>query len=148
MSDALSFSVILLDGQVPIKYGLRLNSESKYIDFKKELSKLCNLDAGLMLVCELSNSQIRCALPDDQRLKVSSATELFVYEIPKSDFYRQRTSTDIGISIENGLKDIQRNQGMLVSVICSSIPFIFLFYLICLCSRFPYVTIRAFRSLF
>lgn len=109
----LYFLVILLDGQVPVKYGLRLNSESKYIDFKKELSKLCNLDATLMLVCELSNSQIRCALPDDQKLKVSTATDLFVYEIPKSDFFRQRSSTDIGINIENGLKDIQRSQGKL-----------------------------------
>lgn len=103
--------VVLLDGQVPVKYGLRLNSESKYIDFKKELSTLCNLDAALMLVCELSNSQIRCVLPDEQKLKVSTATELFVYEIPKSDFFRQRNSTEIGISIENGLKDIQRNKG-------------------------------------
>ncbi|XP_037024901.1 ubiquitin carboxyl-terminal hydrolase 32 isoform X4 [Bradysia coprophila] len=102
--------VILLNGQVPVKYGLRLNSESRYIDFKKELSKLCNLDASLMLVCELSSSQIRCVLPDEQKLKMSTATELFVYEIPKSDFFRQRNSTEIGISIENGLKDIQRNK--------------------------------------
>ncbi len=106
--------MILLDGQVPVKYGLRLNSECKYIDFKKDLSKLCNLDAALMLVCELSNSQIRCILSDDQKLKVSTATELFVYEIPKSDFFRQRNSTEIGISIENGLKDIQRNKGKMI----------------------------------
>lgn len=104
-------SVVLLDGQVPVKYGLRLNSESKYIDLKRDLSKLCNLDAALMLICELSNSQIRCVLADDQKLKVSTATELFVYEIPKSDFFRQRSSTEIGINIENGLKDIQRNKG-------------------------------------
>lgn len=111
----LIVAVILLDGQVPIKYGLRLNSECKYIDFKRELSKLCSLDAALMLVCELSNSQIRCVLPDEQKLKVSTeykvSTELFVYEIPKSDFFRQRSSAEIGISIENGLKDIQRNKG-------------------------------------
>lgn len=107
----LLVSVILLDGQVPVKYGLRLNSECKYIDFKKDLSKLCSLDAALMLVCELSNSQIRCVLSDEQKLKISTATELFVYEIPKSDFFRQRSSTEIGISIENGLKDIQRNKG-------------------------------------
>lgn len=96
---------------MPVKYGLRLNSEHKYIDFKKELSKLCHLDAALMLVCELSNSQIRCVLSDDQKLKVATATELFVYEIPKSDFFRQRNSTEMAISIENGLKDIQRNKG-------------------------------------
>ncbi|KAJ6636569.1 Ubiquitin carboxyl-terminal hydrolase 32, partial [Pseudolycoriella hygida] len=106
--------VILLDGQEPTKYGVRLNSDSKYIDFKRELSKLCNLDAALMLVCELSNSQIRCICPDEQKLKVSTATELFVYEIPKNDFFRQRSSTEIGISIENGLKDIQRNKALLM----------------------------------
>lgn len=94
---------------MPVKYGLRLNSECRYMDFKKDLSKLCGLDAALMLVCELSNSQIRCVLADEQKLKVSTATELFVYEIPKSDFFRQRSSTEI--SIENGLKDIQRNKG-------------------------------------
>lgn len=125
-----------MDGQVPVKYGLRLNSESKYIDFKRELSKLCNLDAALMLVCELSNSQIRCALPDEQKLKVSTATELFVYEIPKNGFFRQRTSTEIGISIENGLKDIQRNQGILQHLDPSTVPsyyalhFDFYFFLI------------------
>lgn len=105
-------SVILLDGSVPIKYGLRLNSECKYADFKAELSNLCQLDAKLMLVCELSNSQIRCSLPDTQKLKVSTATELFVYEIPKGDFWKPRTSTDKLFNIEQGLKDIQRNPGM------------------------------------
>lgn len=102
---------------MPVKYGLRLNSESKYVDFKKDLSKLCNLDADLMLVCELSNSQIRCILADEQKLKVSTATELFVYEIPKSDFFRKRNSTEI--SIENGLKDIQRNKGKLLRLTVS-----------------------------
>lgn len=104
-------SVIRLDGSVPIKYGLRLNSESKYADFKIELSKLCNLDAKLMLVCELSNSQIRCSLSDAQKLKVSTATELFVYEIPKGDFWKPRVNTEKIFNIDQGLKDIQRNPG-------------------------------------
>lgn len=106
-----SILVILLDGSVPIKYGLRLNSDSRYSDFKKELSTLCNLHPSLMLVCELYNSQIRCALMDNHRLKVSSATDLFVYEIPKGDLWRARTSSELGMTIENGLKDIQRNPG-------------------------------------
>lgn len=105
--------VILLDGSVPIKYGLRLNSDSRYSDFKKELSTLCHLHPSLMLVCELYNSQIRCALMDNHRLKVSSATDLFVYEIPKGDLWRARTSSELGMTIENGLKDIQRNPGKL-----------------------------------
>lgn len=97
-----------MDGSIPIKYGLRLNSDSKYFDFKKELSTLCGLEPNLMLVCELSNSQIRCSLPDTQKLKVSTATELFVYEIPKGDLWKSRTTADMA-SIEQGLKDIQRS---------------------------------------
>lgn len=98
---------------MPTKYGLRLNSESRYADLKKELSALCHLDPGLMLVCELLNSQIRCALLDGQKLKVSSATDLYVYEMPVhgGEFWRPRTSLELGMSIENGLKDIQRNPG-------------------------------------
>lgn len=64
-----------------------------------------------MLVCELSNSQIRCSLPNNQKLKVSTATELFVYEIPKGDFWKNRTNTEVVLNIEQGLKDIQRNPG-------------------------------------
>lgn len=104
--------VIQLDGSVPIKYGLRLNSDSKYADFKVELSKLCHLDAKLMLVCELSNCQIRCALPDTHKVKVSTATELFVYEIPKGDFWKPRVNIEKIFTIGQGLKDIQRNPGM------------------------------------
>lgn len=70
-----------------------------------------------MLVCELSNSQIRCALPDNQKLKVSTATELFVYEIPKGDFWMTRNNTEVVLNIEQGLKDIQRNPG--------NLPFVF-----------------------
>lgn len=103
--------VILLDGSEPIKYGLRLNSDSRYSDLKKDLSTLCNLHSSLMLVCELSNSQIRCSLPDGQKLKVSTATDLFVYEIPKGDFWKVRNNSEVVLSIEQGLKDIQRNPG-------------------------------------
>lgn len=70
-----------------------------------------------MLVCELSNSQIRCALPDNQKLKVSTATELFVYEIPKGDFWMTRNNTEVVLNIEQGLKDIQRNPGKLNQLI-------------------------------
>lgn len=97
---------------MPIKFGLRLNSESKYADFKVELSKLCHLDAKLMLVCELSNCQIRCSLSDTHKVKVSTATELFVYEIPKGDFWKPRVNTEKIFIIGQGLKDIQRNPGM------------------------------------
>ncbi|CAH1641332.1 unnamed protein product [Spodoptera littoralis] len=50
--------VMLLDGSVPIKYGVRVNSEGTYLDLKKKLSDLCGL------------------APE-------SATELFAYELPR-----------------------------------------------------------------
>ncbi|XP_055612922.1 ubiquitin carboxyl-terminal hydrolase 32 [Uranotaenia lowii] len=108
--------VTLLDGSVPIKYGLRLNSELKYWDLKKQLSDLCQLDPELMLICELSNSQIRCILPNDQKVKPSTAAELYVYELPQSDnvLVRSRAGSELAINIEKGLKDIQRTPALLL----------------------------------
>ncbi|XP_058455432.1 ubiquitin carboxyl-terminal hydrolase 32 isoform X2 [Malaya genurostris] len=102
--------VTLLDGSVPVKYGLRLNSEQKYWDLKIQLAELCVLDPELMLVCELSNSQIHCILPNEQKIKPSTACELFVYELPKLDnvLVRSRAGSELAINIEKGLKDIQR----------------------------------------
>ncbi|XP_040155905.1 ubiquitin carboxyl-terminal hydrolase 32 isoform X2 [Anopheles arabiensis] len=103
--------VMLLDGSVPVKYGLRLNSEMKYWDLKKHLSELCGLEPDQMLICELSNSQIRLVLPNEHRIKPSTACELYAYELPKVDsVLRSRAGSELGINIEKGLKDIQRNQ--------------------------------------
>lgn len=104
--------VTLLDGSVPIKYGVRLNSESKYWELKKQLSTLCNLPPEQMLICELSGSQIRYILSNEHKIKNSTATELYVYELPKLGmFQRSRASSELSANIEKGLKDIQRNQG-------------------------------------
>ncbi|XP_035896794.1 ubiquitin carboxyl-terminal hydrolase 32 isoform X2 [Anopheles stephensi] len=103
--------VMLLDGSVPVRYGLRLNSEMKYWDLKKHLSDLCGLEPDQMLICELSNSQIRLILPNELRIKPSTACELYAYELPKTDsVLRSRAGSELGINIEKGLKDIQRNQ--------------------------------------
>uniref|UniRef100_A0A182NQT2 ubiquitinyl hydrolase 1 n=1 Tax=Anopheles dirus TaxID=7168 RepID=A0A182NQT2_9DIPT len=107
--------VMLLDGSVPVKYGLRLNSETKYWDLKKHLSDLCGLEPEQMLICELSNSQIRFILSNEHRIKPSTACELYAYELPKMDsVLRSRTGSELGINIEKGLKDIQRNQALLL----------------------------------
>ncbi|KAH9638761.1 hypothetical protein HF086_002001 [Spodoptera exigua] len=42
--DAFNMLIILLDGSVPIKYGVRVNSEGTYLDLKKKLSELCGLE--------------------------------------------------------------------------------------------------------
>nr|XP_029727906.1 ubiquitin carboxyl-terminal hydrolase 32 isoform X3 [Aedes albopictus] len=108
--------VTLLDGSVPVKYGLRLNSEMKYWDLKKQLSELCALDPELMLICELSNSQIRCILANEKKIEPTTACELYVYELPKFDnmLVRSRAGSELAINIEKGLKDIQRTPALLL----------------------------------
>lgn len=104
------FLVILLDGSVPIKYGLRLNSECKYADLKQKLATLCHLQPSLMLVCELWNSQIRQVLGDEEKLRTQSAKDLYVYQLPENNT-RTRSNSALSMHIEQGLKDIQRSSG-------------------------------------
>ena len=104
--------VIFLDGSIPTKYGLRLNFDSKYLDVKNKLSSLCQLNPNLMLLCEISNSQIQLILHDDQKIKALNATEIHAYQLPEGgDESRSRTSSILGVNIEKGLKDIQRSPG-------------------------------------
>lgn len=96
---------------MPTKYGLRLNSEAKYFDLKRKLASLCYLNPNFMLICEVWNSQIRHSFPDEDKIKPSSAKELYVYQLPEECNDRSRSSSTLGINIEKGLKDIQRSSG-------------------------------------
>ncbi|XP_062130523.1 ubiquitin carboxyl-terminal hydrolase 32 isoform X3 [Drosophila sulfurigaster albostrigata] len=111
----LEVLVILLDGSVPIKYGLRLNSECKYGDLKHKLSTLCQLQPSFMLVCELWNSQIRQLLADEDKLRTQSAKELYVYQLPEQSSTRTRSNSALSMHIEQGLKDIQRSSAALIT---------------------------------
>lgn len=102
--------MILLDGSVPIKYGIRLNPDLKYYDLKVELSKLCGISLEQLLICELYGSQIRVVFKDDQKIRANNSLDFYCYELPKG-YGRPRTSSEMGVNIEQGLKDIQRNQG-------------------------------------
>ncbi|XP_073841699.1 ubiquitin specific protease 32 isoform X2 [Musca autumnalis] len=107
--------VILLDGSVPIKYGLRLNSECKYFDLKRKLASLSYLNPNFMLICEIWNSQIRHIFPDEEKIKPTAAKELYCYQLPEECQDRSRSSSTMGINIEKGLKDIQRSSAMLTA---------------------------------
>ncbi|XP_062130524.1 ubiquitin carboxyl-terminal hydrolase 32 isoform X4 [Drosophila sulfurigaster albostrigata] len=111
----LEVLVILLDGSVPIKYGLRLNSECKYGDLKHKLSTLCQLQPSFMLVCELWNSQIRQLLADEDKLRTQSAKELYVYQLPEQSSTRTRSNSALSMHIEQGLKDIQRSSALITA---------------------------------
>ncbi|KAH8388821.1 hypothetical protein KR215_000251 [Drosophila sulfurigaster] len=113
--DHSCLAVILLDGSVPIKYGLRLNSECKYGDLKHKLSTLCQLQPSFMLVCELWNSQIRQLLADEDKLRTQSAKELYVYQLPEQSSTRTRSNSALSMHIEQGLKDIQRSSALITA---------------------------------
>lgn len=76
------FVVVRLNGETPIKYGLRLNSEAKYIELKEQLSRLCNIKTDRLLLAELAYSQMRQILSDEARVNPGTATELHAYELP------------------------------------------------------------------
>ncbi|GJQ78053.1 hypothetical protein Trydic_g2397 [Trypoxylus dichotomus] len=77
--------VICLNGEVPIKYGLRLNSEAKYYELKQQLQNLCGIPPERLSLAEVASSQIKQFLDDDNKIASGSATELYAYELPKSN---------------------------------------------------------------
>ncbi|PZC82636.1 hypothetical protein B5X24_HaOG210080 [Helicoverpa armigera] len=77
--------VMLLDGSVPIKYGVRVNSEGTYLDLKKKLSELCGLAPESMLIVEVSGATIGRVLEDSAKISAASACELYAYELPQQD---------------------------------------------------------------
>ncbi|GBP60098.1 Ubiquitin carboxyl-terminal hydrolase 32 [Eumeta japonica] len=74
--------VTLLDGSVPIKYGVRVNSEGSYLDVKKRLSELCGLPVESMLLVELTGATLGHIFDDGAKIKPSTALKLYAYEIP------------------------------------------------------------------
>lgn len=72
-----------MNGSTPIKYGLRLNSEAKYLELKEQLYKLCGITSDRLLLAEVAYSQIRLILSDDVRINPNTATELYAYELPE-----------------------------------------------------------------
>ncbi|KAL3270541.1 hypothetical protein HHI36_021079 [Cryptolaemus montrouzieri] len=74
--------VVRLNGETPVKYGLRLNSEAKYLELKEQLRELCDIEPERLLLAEVAYSQIKQILCDETKINHSTATELFAYELP------------------------------------------------------------------
>ncbi|XP_061382130.1 ubiquitin carboxyl-terminal hydrolase 32 isoform X2 [Danaus plexippus] len=77
--------VVLLDGSVPTKYGVRVNSEGTYMDLKEKLSELCGLSPDLMLLVALSGATIGRVLESDNKVSAAIARELVAYELPSDN---------------------------------------------------------------
>lgn len=74
--------VMLLDGSVPIKYGVRVNSEGTYLDLKKKLSELSGLAPESLLLVEVSGGVIARVVEEGARLGGGAAPDLVAYELP------------------------------------------------------------------
>ncbi|XP_041972370.1 ubiquitin carboxyl-terminal hydrolase 32 isoform X2 [Aricia agestis] len=77
--------VIRLDGSVPIKYGVRVDSEGTYLDLKIKLSKLCGLPPESMVLVLLSGALVGRILDDRAKVAPATACDLYAYEVPPTD---------------------------------------------------------------
>lgn len=84
------------NGDYPVKYGMRLNSEAKYLDLKETLFELCGVNPKRLLVAEVASCQIRNFLPDDVKINTSTATELYAYELPDTNADMEDTIPEKG----------------------------------------------------
>ncbi|KAJ8982581.1 hypothetical protein NQ317_005052 [Molorchus minor] len=76
------FAVVRLNGECPVKYGVRLNSEARYIELKEQLQNLSGITPDRLLLAEVAYCQIRKLLSDEMRVDPGTATELYAYELP------------------------------------------------------------------
>ncbi|KAJ8954203.1 hypothetical protein NQ318_005798 [Aromia moschata] len=74
--------VVRLNGECPVKYGVRMNSEARYLELKEQLRDLCGISPERLLLAEVAYCQIRALLGDEARVNPNSATELYAYELP------------------------------------------------------------------
>lgn len=74
---------------------------------------MCNLDPEKMLICGLAGSQIKFVFQNEHKIKAVSSYDLTCYEVPTMEVIaRSRAGSEVmANNIEQGLKDIQRNQG-------------------------------------
>lgn len=59
VSCCAEFVVIKLEGSTPVRYGLRLNMDEKYMGLKRQLSELCSLKPEQILLTEVHTSNIK-----------------------------------------------------------------------------------------
>lgn len=104
--------VTKLNGEFPIKYAVKLNSDCKYWDLKNQLSFLCNINASSILICQVDSSQIKYIFSNDQKINPATSLNLFAYELPKALEIEKASSENQDTG--KNLKDIQRNKGDLI----------------------------------
>ncbi|XP_074026841.1 ubiquitin specific protease 32 isoform X2 [Leptinotarsa decemlineata] len=87
--------VLRLNGECPVKYGMRLNSEARYIDLKAQLYEISGIKEERWLLAEVASCQIRNTLVDEAKINPNTATELYAYELPDTNEINPKTETEI-----------------------------------------------------
>ncbi|XP_067931745.1 ubiquitin carboxyl-terminal hydrolase 32-like isoform X2 [Watersipora subatra] len=102
----LEIIVICKDGSVPVRYGVRLNSDDHYCEVRAPLSKLTNIAPELFLFVELYGAYVKSFPLDSQKIKqrIGSGQPLYAYEqqtaIPRQQ--SSKTSEDTKGLKQNG----------------------------------------------
>lgn len=76
--------VIRIDGETPIKYAVRLNSDARIGELRKRVASMCSIPALRLSLAEVVDSQVRRLLNDNVRLSTCAAVpplEITAYEI-------------------------------------------------------------------
>ena len=53
---------MFLDGRQPVKYGLKMEIDDRYSQLKEELSRLCGIPSGRLLLAEIASSLFRVSI--------------------------------------------------------------------------------------
>ncbi|KAG7303743.1 hypothetical protein JYU34_012311 [Plutella xylostella] len=77
----VTVTVILLDGSVPVQYGVRVAAEGTVLDLKRSVAERSGLPPDKMLVVESASATLGRALDDSTRLRQRAYT---LYEVPAS----------------------------------------------------------------
>ncbi|XP_056612707.1 ubiquitin carboxyl-terminal hydrolase 32 isoform X2 [Triplophysa dalaica] len=99
----LEITVIKLDGSTPVRYGLRLNMDEKYMGLKKQLSELCSLKPEQILLAEVHTSNIKNFPQDNQKVRHSVNCFLCAFEIPVPGSPTSVTSPVQTVTVESPL---------------------------------------------
>lgn len=77
----LEVVVVRLDGSVPVRYGLRLNHDDRYLALKQQLGQLCQINPQLLLIAEVQGATFKSIPSDDHKVRMVSGSCLFAYEL-------------------------------------------------------------------
>ncbi|KAJ8280946.1 hypothetical protein GJAV_G00061360 [Gymnothorax javanicus] len=111
----LEITVIKLDGSTPVRFGLRLNMDEKYMGLKRQLSELCALKPEQILLAEVHSSNIKNFPLDNQKVRLSVSGFLCAFEIPVPGSPTSVTSptpsdaSPLANGTANGTADIMAN---------------------------------------